>query len=322
MAPGLSDRRRTVCNVKPGERVRLIKESAGSLSRRAWPEIQLVLSQFGLDTWANSNDDPLTYCMTQISEGSDDNLSQLHSYLMGEDAGPDQPAGSWSTANVSVFLSHTHPNRHFVGLVKYSLGYFGVSAFVAHDDIEPSKQWRDVIKEALRSCHAFVAFLHPGFHESKWCDQEVGYALATNSVMIPVRLGEGRRDNFLADFQDIVPAHENAPWVARRIVDTLLADPRTRDGTIRALAEGLVDSPNFEKTRELYELLAQQVRIEPEQLRRLEYAVQSNRQVYDAIGPRTSESRPIPDLIKELVAKHEPQPVVVGPEDWGDEPPF
>jgi hypothetical protein len=82
------------------------------------------------------------------------------------------------SARQGVF-SHVHTNRHFVGQVKRRLAErHGMDAFVAHDDIDPSKHWREVIKTGLSTCDMFVVFLDPGFHESQWCDQEVGWALA------------------------------------------------------------------------------------------------------------------------------------------------
>jgi hypothetical protein len=81
------------------------------------------------------------------------------------------PLGWQSSAH---FLSHIRQERHLVGDVKRRLeGSYGIDAFVAHDDIHPSKTWREQIKTALASCHLFVAFLHDGFHASQWCDQEV-----------------------------------------------------------------------------------------------------------------------------------------------------
>ena len=41
-----------------------------------------------------------------------------------------------------------------------------------------------------------------------------------------------------------------------------------------------------------------------EQLRRLEYAVQTNRQVYECM----TDGESIPDLVKRLVEKYEPPP--------------
>src|SRR5690606_30030135 len=86
-----------------------------------------------------------------------------------------------------AFLSHVHEERVFVGAVKEILtNRYGIDAFVAHDDIHPSKTWRSTIKTALDTCDFFVAFLHPKFHESQWCDQEVGWALSRGIPILPV----------------------------------------------------------------------------------------------------------------------------------------
>jgi hypothetical protein len=297
--------------MKPGERIRLIKESADSLLGRPWPEAQLTLDQFGFTTYeGNSFDfDPHYYFLEQIKQGDDANLTALHEYLVGEDAAPTlQVTGqSWGVLPVAVFLSHRWENRHFVGEVKRHLARYGVDAFVAHDDIDPSRQWREVIKSALRTCHALVAFLHEGFHDSQWCDQEVGWALARGIPIIPVRpAGIERFDGFLEEHQDIHLGSDNEKWLARTIFETVLNDPRTKIAGVRALAEALVNSWSYDTTRWLYGLLAAQEDFEPEQLRRLEYAVQTNRQVYEAVyGP---DGRTVSSLIAELVKNHEAPP--------------
>jgi hypothetical protein len=76
--------------VKPGERIRLIKESTDSLLERPWPEAQLTLDQFGFTTFEdNSFDFDLHYYfLEQIKQGNDAELTALHEYLVGEDAAP------------------------------------------------------------------------------------------------------------------------------------------------------------------------------------------------------------------------------------------
>lgn len=313
--------------MKAGERIRLIQESAESLRPRSWPEAQLILDQFGFDTYEpdpryGDELDPYGYFIQQVKKGSDDQLSSLHEYLLGDDAGPTSRVGPWTrTFPVTVFLSHIHTHRVFVGRVKQSLAHRGIDAFIAHDDIHPSQQWREVIKGALSTCHAFVAFLHDGFHQSQWCDQEVGWALGRGVPMITVRPeGVERRDGFLEEHQDILMVGTNAnDWsVADEIFEIILRDPRTEHLSTRVLVEALVKSGSFGATRRYFALLEEKDTIEPEQLRRLEYAVQTNRQVYEAVyGPTASTSRPVPELVRELVRKHEPPA-----SPWDDEEPF
>lgn len=53
-----------------------------------------------------------------------------------------------------------------------------IAVFVAHAAINPTEEWQQVIEYALRSCDACAALLAPGFKESDWTDQEVGFCMA------------------------------------------------------------------------------------------------------------------------------------------------
>ena len=79
---------------------------------------------------------------------------------------------------VKVFISHASSTRPLAGEVKDSLAKRGVSAFVAHEDIQTTAQWQEVILEALSSMDMFLAILSQDFCESAYCDQELGFAIS------------------------------------------------------------------------------------------------------------------------------------------------
>jgi len=124
---------------------------------------------------------------------------------------------------------------------------------------------------------------------------------------MPVRIGKpsARNDGFLEEYQDCVlgpvkPANE---WyLAERVFRAVLGDSRTHTVGIKALAEAFVNSWSFYQTRALWDLIAAEPLWESQELRRLEYAVSTNRQVYDA----NHNGALVPELVKELVAKFEP----------------
>ncbi len=126
--------------MKAGERIRRIQESAESLRPRSWSEAQLVLDQFGFDTYEpdpryGDEFDAYDYFIQQIKKGSDDQLRSLHEYLLGDDAGPTPRVGPWTrTFPVTVFLSHIHPHRVFVGRVKHLLAQRGGCATVVLEE--------------------------------------------------------------------------------------------------------------------------------------------------------------------------------------------
>ena len=64
----------------------------------------------------------------------------------------------------------------------------GIQSFIAHQDIEPTKDWDTIIIEQLKSSLLFMAVLTKNFQQSEWCAQETGIALATNSIILPVKI--------------------------------------------------------------------------------------------------------------------------------------
>jgi len=72
------------------------------------------------------------------------------------------------------------------GRIKRGLEYWGVDAFLAHEDIKPSKEWQEEIIENLRNCHVFMPLLTDHFRDSEWTDQESGMARIESKIIIPL----------------------------------------------------------------------------------------------------------------------------------------
>src|SRR4029077_10001461 len=90
---------------------------------------------------------------------------------------------------VRIFMSHTSAHRVAVGEIARFLDQIYYTTFVAHDRIEPSREWQGEIELALRTCELLVAYVTEDFKQSEWTDQEVGWALGRELVVIPVRVG-------------------------------------------------------------------------------------------------------------------------------------
>jgi len=157
-----------------------------------------------------------------------------------------------------------------------------------------------------------VAVMHERFHQSQWCDQEVGWAMGRGIPVMPVRRQAHtgpRFDGFMEEHQDCVigPADQYGAgdwWLAEQIFDQVLKDQKTRNIGIKALAEAFVASGSYNTTRKHWERIEKVERWEAESLRRLEYAVQVNNQVYDC----NVNGVMVPDLVKALVQRFEPPP--------------
>lgn len=123
---------------------------------------------------------------------------------------PDQTKRIWGTEGFRLFLSHKTEVKREAAALKEGLKQFGVSAFVAHEDIHPTRAWLDEIENALHSMDGFVAVLTDGFHDSLWTDQEVGFALARGVPVIALRMGKDPY-GFLGKFQALSTKWEDAP---------------------------------------------------------------------------------------------------------------
>lgn len=298
--------------------------------KKPFSEAQLTLDQFGFETYVPNygyqEEDEKSYFVDQIKRESDKKLTELHVYLMGLDASLPRDLESsqpWDSLPIRLFFSHKYEEREFVGSVKDILRTYGIDAFVAHNDIEPNEIWRTVIKSALSTCDALVALMHANFHHSQWCDQEVGWALGRDVPEAAIRRQSDERtgDGFLEERQDITlgTAQSRPEWfLAWKIFLLVLNDSRTHEKALHALAEAMVNSFSYANTRALWPLIEQEPRWESEQLRRMEYAVATNPQVYEA----NFNSTMIPSLVKGLVEKFEPTQIAPDGDPWNVSPPF
>jgi TIR domain len=144
---------------------------------------------------------------------------------------PDATKRIWGDEGFRVFFSHKAEVKKEAGDLKDKLRLYGMSCFVAHDDIHPTKAWQDEIENALASMDGFVALMTANFHDSDWTDQEVGFALARSVPIIAVRLG---RDpyGFIGKFQGLSSAW---PTAADDIAKILIKNDRMFSAYLNAL---------------------------------------------------------------------------------------
>jgi len=98
-------------------------------------------------------------------------------------------ADFWKPGYIRMFISHLTTNKTRMSQLKESLDSWGICAFVAHEDIAVTRQWRDEVELGLKTMDVLIAVVEKGFKESDWCSQEVGYALGRSVAVIPLRAG-------------------------------------------------------------------------------------------------------------------------------------
>lgn len=182
----------------------------------------------------------------------------------------------WEEGKYRVFLSHLAEFKKQTAALKKELGLYGISCFVAHEDIQPTKKWQDEIENALKTMDVLVALMTVNFHESLWTDQEVGFALGRDVPIIPVRL-DINPYGFIGKFQAIPCTWENA---AEELVKLLIKRDRMLDCYISAVAK----CPFYDNATKLGKILPHINRCSNTQLQAFIAAYNSNGQIYDSFA--------------------------------------
>jgi hypothetical protein len=271
--------------LSPSSRIRIIKQVAQSLSSEDWSLIDLTLGQFSLPTQEQWNGTALAYVTAMVASAADDTLEGLAQHFGIESAGeaPGPEPVFWRVGCVRMFLSHLAEFRRFSGDLQIELNSLGVSAFVAHKDIEPSKEWQNEIEAALASAHCLLALMHPGFHKSKWTDQEIGYAMGRSLPVFSVRLGEDPY-GFIGRFQAIEGHEKSARALSRAVFDVLAKHKQTKDRLTDAVVSQLENSESFADAKANVGLLENLEFWRPGFAVRLEQAIKQNSQIREAFG--------------------------------------
>lgn len=187
----------------------------------------------------------------------------------------------WEEGRFRLFLSHRDKYKVQVAALKDELLFRGVTSFVAHEDIEPSRAWQEQIELGLRSMHALAAVVTTDFHTSLWTDQEVGWALGRDVPVINLKVG---RDPYgLSGKYQGVPGRLELPGpLANDIVVALLTHIQTHGEMKRALVRSLAESRSFIMSLALCPLILSVDDFTEEEKEQIRQAVAKNDQVYGA----------------------------------------
>jgi hypothetical protein len=163
----------------------------------------------------------------------------------------------WKPGLLRVFVSHLASSRKKVALLKTELEGRGISAFIAHEDIEPSSEWQVEIEAGLASMDLMIALVEPGFRESSWTDQEVGFALGRGVDVIPLLAGQDPH-GFIAKIQGLQVKGKLPDPVAEELFRLLLRKPAHRTKLLQGLSAALASSGSsarVERLRNMVDLL-------------------------------------------------------------------
>lgn len=153
-------------------------------------------------------------------------------------------AAFWADGFFRLFLSHVSTYKVETSELAANLWGYGINGFVAHEDIEPTKEWEDEIRVALTTCDALACLLTDGFGSSKWTDQEVGFAIGRGTLVVPIRLGMDPY-GFMARHQGYSGLSASRSEIAHALVKILAKHDLTRVKMANALVTSFEQSDSF-----------------------------------------------------------------------------
>lgn len=280
------------------QRINIIKEVANRLEPEDWPLIDLTLEQFGFPTSSSWTGTSHAYLIEHVSKGSDAQLIEIadHVGYVVEQPGASVIAdpGYWHPEHFRVFLSHLSAQKVFTAELQSELLSYGITSFVAHNDIEPTLEWQVEIESALRTCDSLVALLHEGFHSSYWTDQEVGYVMGRGQPVFAVRLGQDPY-GFIGKFQGFNGHGKEASEIARELFDTYRLNKQTQTKMAGAIVRMFERSHSFANAKYNVGLLEDLEYWEPEFSIRIKNAAEENGQIGSSWG--------VPERVTALIDK-------------------
>ena len=274
-----------------------MKEIASRLGTEEWPLVDVTLKQFSLpwsDEWSGSQ---YAYVLHMVEEATDQaliDLAQHVGFQFEEVTTPRIEPPFWRKGMLRLFVAHLATHRVFAAELQEALLDFGVSCFIAHNDIEPTQEWQTQIETALATCDALVALLHQNFHASNWTDQEIGFAMGRGIPAFAVSFGEDPY-GFIGRFQAFNGSKKNAAALALELFDAYRKNKQTQRRISEVLVGLFEQSGSFADAKARIGYLEDLALWEPSFSTRVRSAAKSNRQVSGSWG--------VPERVAALVKK-------------------
>ncbi len=187
----------------------------------------------------------------------------------------------WKTGHFKLFLSHLATFKVPTSNLQTALRKYAISSFVAHEDIEPTKEWQQEIEAGLQTMDALAAILMPGFKESNWCDQEIGVAVGRDVLIIPIRRGLDPY-GFIGKYQGIQAHGKNIGEVAEAIFQTLVKSPKTKNKMLLSISGSIVNSTSPEEALDKIAIIKSLESIPADILENLKVQVADNKLLTDS----------------------------------------
>jgi hypothetical protein len=88
--------------------------------------------------------------------------------------------------NHQIFISYSHIDSSWVQQFAEQLEKLGLTVWLDRLKITPGSRWDDALEAGLRGSDIYAFLIHPDKLDSPWFSFELGAALATSKIIIPI----------------------------------------------------------------------------------------------------------------------------------------
>lgn len=134
--------------------------------------------------------------------------------------------------SLRLFLSYPSEDKILAGKIKNILEQFQIRVFLAHEDIVPTKEWKEEILHNLNNCDIFLPLLTQNFVKSEWTSQEIGIAYSNDKLILPLKV-DIDPFGFIGHLQALKIDEELIEFSCKKIIEIISMD--------RILKENLKD---------------------------------------------------------------------------------
>lgn len=189
----------------------------------------------------------------------------------------------WQPGQIRLFVSHRDGHKKEAKKLSEALEGYGISAFLAHDEIEPTATWQNEILKGLETMEVMLVFMTDDLHDSEWTNQEIGFALGRGVPILSLKLETADPKGFIGSEQALKGDLQDPAASASRIYKLVVKKLDNKSRLQSALISAFIDSPCFEEAKKRFNRLNKVIdSISEEEEQKIIDGFKENNQLHDA----------------------------------------
>lgn len=209
----------------------------------------------------------------------------------------------WEPGYIRLFISHRDMHKKEAAHLATLLKGYGITSFVAHDNIEPMEKWKITIQDALNSMEIMLVFITDGFFESCWTNQEIGVALRAGIPIISLKLQNEAPQGFIEDIQAIPSNLEHPEQSVEKIYRALVKKLGQEERIRKSVVQTFIKSSSFIETQARFTRLQSLETITDSDIQQIIEGFSNNSQLFECLYLHNASNQRLLTFLKNRTGK-------------------